>query len=310
MKKYLIIFILFLYSLATQAQWTNGQNMTYVLGVSDYVSSGNVSTPGMFVDETNNKLYVSNVCQNTVLRYSLPITSNNQAAELVLGTDGTSGCTSSLMNKPVGVCIINGTLYVGDGANNRILYWNNINSISTNGTAANGVIGQTNFTNNSSNAGGSTSSTGFNFYGGNTGIYGCGDGNTYGGYLTTYNGSLYVSDIGNNRVLVYNNLAGSASYVIGQTTMAGNSSGLSSSTLNTPFGIYIKNDYLYVVDGTNYRVLRFNNVSSISSNGVSANGVYGQPDFVTNLGAMTNTQFDLPIGVTVDGNGTLYYRFE
>lgn len=74
-----------------------------------------------------------------------------------------------------------------------------------------------------------------------------------------------------------------ARYVIGQTNFTNNLANqggvATSATMNNPIGISVHNGKLYVADAGNNRVLVYNSLPS--SDGVSADLVIGQPDFVT-----------------------------
>jgi DNA-binding beta-propeller fold protein YncE len=123
---------------------------------------------------------------------------------------------------------------------------------------------------------------------------------------------LFVSDTGNNRVLVYNtdedsNLIDNIpDYVLGQSNFYTNSSGATSSTLNTPSGItYNTGSFLFVVDSGNNRVLVYD-ISSIT-NGEAAVNVLGQPDFTTVSAGTTAAKLSAPQGVAYDGaSGNMY----
>lgn len=309
MKKLLFILLLFI-TCVTQAQWINGQNASYVLGASDFTSTGSITASGIAVDMTNNKLYAADNCNHVVRRYSLPITSNNQTPERTFGVYNTSGCTQGILNRPVSVAVdANGRLYVSDGANHRILYWDNAYSIASNGEDASGVIGQADYTSGSSNRGGSTTANSFNFSLGIGGLFGCSDSQTYGGFLVSYSGYLFVSDGGNNRILRFNSpTSGTADVVFGQSNFTSSSSGLSATKFDSPMGISVANgEYLYVADRINNRVLRFNSSISTSSNGNTANGVIGQPFFTSSPNAgLSSTTFDFPLGLVSDGKDRLY----
>jgi hypothetical protein len=63
---------------------------------------------------------------------------------------------------------------------------------------------------------------------------------------------------------------------------------------------------LWVADGDNNRVLRFDNAAS-KANGAAANGVLGQTDFVSSASnSTTAATMAVPTALVVDGNGTLY----
>jgi sugar lactone lactonase YvrE len=145
-------------------------------------------------------------------------------------------------------------LWVADVTNNRVLMFPNA-SFAVNGTnggiggPATLVLGQTNFTDNSL---GTTAST----MAYPDGVYGDAAGN------------LYVSEAGNNRVLVFQNAASlsngaAATYVLGQPDFTSNAAGDSADELDYPYSLTIvpgtsgSSTVLMVVDQGNYRVTIF-----------------------------------------------------
>jgi DNA-binding beta-propeller fold protein YncE len=108
---------------------------------------------------------------------------------------------------------------------------------------------------------------------------------------------LFVSDTGNNRVLVYNadedgNLLDRIpDYVLGQSNFYTNSSGATSSTLNSPSGLTYDFDFnkLLVADNGNNRVLVYD--AQVITNGEAAESVLGQPDFTTVSAGTTIAKF-------------------
>lgn len=189
---------------------------------------------------------------------------------------------------------------MSDGANNRILYWDNAYSVGSDSPNADGVIGQSDYTSNTSG----TSDTKFNFYVSATNLYGCG-GVTYGGYIYSYSNHLFVSDAGNNRVLRIDNDA-SASVVYGQSDFVSSGSGLTQSTLNKPMGVTVAKSYLYIADMNNNRILRFNSAVTNATNGSDADAIYGQTTYLTDNSGRTSLLLDLPIGLAIDGKDRLY----
>jgi uncharacterized protein (TIGR03437 family) len=97
-------------------------------------------------------LAVADTNHNRIMIWNHIPTTNNAAADVVVGqpnfttgtvpTNGTPSATS--LSGPQGVWIQNGKLYVADTQNNRILIYNRIPT--TNGVAADVVLGQPNFT--------------------------------------------------------------------------------------------------------------------------------------------------------------------
>ena len=240
-------------------------------GGSDLTQSRLNSPYGVAVDASGN-LYVADQGNNRVLRFNnAAALSNGANADCVLGqpdfTHGASGATSTTMNASTGVAVDNsGTLYVADQLNNRVLRFANA-AAKVNGDAADGVIGQTTFTSNSS---GSTASTLFQPF----------------GVAVDGAGRLYISDKGNNRIVYFNNPSAittgtnSADGVLGQSTFGPNGAVASQSGLNGPAGLVVDNPNgtLWVADFGNNRVLRYQSstvplpVEVISFVAASANG--------------------------------------
>ena len=83
---------------------------------------------------------------------------------------------------------------------------------------------------------------------------------TTGGSLRTTR-FLFVSDGGNNRVLIYNALFSSdqsANVVLGQSSLTGSASGSSAAEMNSPAAATVDGaGNLYVADSGNCRVLQF-----------------------------------------------------
>ncbi len=133
---------------------------------------------------------------------------------------------------------------------------------------------------------------------------------------------LFVSDNRGNRVLVYDYSGGitngmNASYVLGQPDFIskgsvfpdppdpvaqGNLSGPSSLEYDS------NNDYLYVVDGNNYRVLVYD-VASIT-NGENAIYVLGQSNFTSNTATVTQSGLSSPTGLALSSDGNTLYVAE
>jgi len=125
---------------------------------------------------------------------------------------------------------------------------------------------------------------------------------------------LFVSDGGNNRVLIYNSpfsTGESGNVVLGQADFTTGTSGLTAATFNQPANIAEDSaGNIYVGDTLNNRVLQF---QPPFSNGMSASLAIGQPDFVTGtpnttqngLGALTPLNGG-PVGLAFDGSGNLW----
>ena len=99
---------------------------------------------------------------------------------------------------------------------------------------------------------------------------------------------LFVADLLNNRVLIYNSIPDSnnrsADVVVGQPDMASNgdnTGGVSAKSLFGPSTVFVYRGKMFVADRYNHRVLIFNSIPT--SNGASADVVIGQPDMATNI---------------------------
>ncbi len=177
------------------------------------------------------------------------------------GTNGTQGIASSGLFSPSGVWSNGTTLVVADTVNNRVLIYNSVPV--SNGTPADIVIGQPDMVSSIANQGGSPSASTLS---GPTGVFVDGS------------GQLYIADTGNNRVLIFVNIPTAnntpADYVVGQAGYTSGSSGVSSTQLNAPVGVFADASSLYVADRGNNRVLIYSPVPA--SNGPAASVVVGQ----------------------------------
>jgi sugar lactone lactonase YvrE len=230
-----------------------------------------------------------------------------QSAELVIGqpdfttyTDLPNTRTAIDLSGPRSIAIDfqHSKLYIGDVDNHRVLRY--AYPITGNQPTAELVFGQSDFTTDP------------------VGDYS----KTFGIWLTptakqilepmalaVHNGDLWVLDHNNQRIVrfshAYNLTVNNpdADLVIGQSTFSTRDFSCTSSSFTAPWGMTIDNNgNLWVADAGNGRVLRFNDVSTLT-NGASANGVLGQTGFNIQTIATTATQyqFGLPSSLYVDG---------
>jgi sugar lactone lactonase YvrE len=309
-KIFTILFLLTInMSIYAQVPLSNFMPANGVLGTTDFVTNTNYTAPStttlaepfcVAIDPTTGKLFVADRDNRRVLRWSsINKLIDGSEAEVVFGqpdfvtrTANTGGISAATMNNPNSVYVdANGTLWVADRDNHRVLRFDNA---STKLTAANadGVLGQPNFTSN-------TSGTTVGLLSAPTSVYVDGS------------GRLWVADKDNNRVMRFDNAStkpngSNADGVLGQSDFVTGTTGLTASTMNAPWGVYVDiTGILWVAERSNNRVTRFDNAASLA-NGSSANGVLGQTDFVTGSSGLSQSKFDGPRGVFMDGLGRLY----
>ena len=226
------------------------------------------------------------------------------------------------LNGPQGVALDTSVsppiLYVADTFNNRVMVWKNARSAS--GSFADLVVGQRDFFSTSPQGPGS----GFS-----SGLF------SPSSVAVDKRGNLYVFDTGNNRIVRYPKpFSQSGDFVqpdlvIGQTGLSASqpNQGLSAPNEKTIFSrssgqiirsrmIFDPDGNLWVADGGNNRVLRFNAsvLTDSATNSPSADIVLGQPDFNSReplsiqnqQDALTKSKFQFPSGLAFDANGRLY----
>jgi sugar lactone lactonase YvrE len=238
-----------------------------------------MNIPGGLCLDQSGRLWVADLRNNRVLMFNAGSSrSSGAAADRVYGqanfTNSASGAGQNQMNFPSDVFVDSSDrLWVADSLNNRVLRFDNITS-KPNGANADGVLGQVNFTNTTAGTG----AAGMNYPRGVT---------------VSAGGELFVSCTSQSRVLRFNDAAtlangAAASSVLGQPDFNVTTPATSATKMDIPYGSTLTaDDSLWVCDGFNKRMLRFNNASSKAS-GAAADGVVGQPDFVTSSSGLTD----------------------
>ena len=232
------------------------------------------------------------------------------AADVVVGQkDFNSGSahagqgtpSASTLQFPFSGVFVDGSrrFFVVEGDTNRVLIWNQVPT--TNFAPADVVIGQPNFTSGAGNNGGLGPRT----------LFTPADAFVQGG-------RLYVSDIDNNRVLVWNSIPTTnfapADFVLGQPDFISNTANAggnpAANTLSAPRGITGDGRRLLVADGSNHRILIWD--PAPTSTFEPADQVLGQPDFTSNTannGAISARSLNLPLGLKFDGKNLLVADF-
>jgi len=172
-------------------------------------------------------------------------------------------------------------LFITDRTNNRVMVWDVHPDRLTDTPEAIAVLGQPGFTSNTPGGG----ATGFNRPGDL--------------YYEKETDRLFVADMGNNRVLVFDAAPGmletgmAASEVLGQPDFESNSTGTAADRFDTPSELHYEHvfDRLFVMDGggargfqggtarPNPRLLVFSGAEDVLRTGARAAHVLGQADF-------------------------------
>lgn len=232
-----------------------------VVGQSDFtVSSSATTQTGLYspsrVAVAGGKMFVSDFLNHRVLIWNTVPTTNGAPASVVVGqndfTTATTGLTASTFGFPLAMWTDGTRLVIGDSSNDRVLIWNTIPT--TNGAAADVVVGAADFVTAGSNTASGTSI-----------------GRPAGLWSDAI--SLYVADRAFNRVLIFSPFpttnGASAMRVLGQagftnsTANDANQDGVADATptartLWGPTHARVSGSHLLVADQGNNRILIFN----------------------------------------------------
>ncbi|HYG76165.1 MAG TPA: IPT/TIG domain-containing protein [Planctomycetota bacterium] len=251
---------------------TNDTIADRVLGQANFISANanvggrsasSLSTPsGLCVDASGN-LFVCDRDNARVLKFSAPITTN-KAASMVFGQGGSfstavAGAGAGGLSGPESVAVdAGGNVFVADTANNRVLMFN---TPAATDTLADRVFGQPDF---NTTTGGVTASKLSIPY----------------SVAVDANGTLYVADRANSRVLAFFFAADNdtiADVVFGQPNFtsgspnAGGGATCSENTLAGPRGVALDGSRsVYIVDSDNIRLLGFDTPFSNPAPAISA----------------------------------------
>ena len=275
-----------------------------------------IATDGVHLavaDTDNNRILIWNTIPNSKSDGSIGY---NQPADVVVGQSDFTHNTTSVppsaksLRGPQGVWLQNGKLFIADTQNNRVLIYNQIPT--ANGASADTVLGAPSLTTAVPVALTVVSATASNL--------------TSPVSVTSDGTRLFVTDLGANRVLIWNSIPTGnqvpADVVLGQPDMtnsaANNSSKLCDSngvvsstdstktypgrcanTLSFPRFALSDGKRLYVADGGNDRVLIYSNVPT--ANNTTPDFVLGQPDFLTYAPGDNADQLQTPTSLAWDG---------
>jgi len=216
---------------------------------------------------------------------------NYEAADLVVGHQSLP--TPATLYSPTAVVVdsVSGKIFVADTGHNRILRFSSQAALGA-GKPAEGVFGQADLYSDSP---GVTESRL----------------NSPNGLAMDAAGHLWVADQENNRVLRFDQAAtatnGSpALQVIGQPDFVSHSQNRTQAGLNFPSAVGVDSSgRLWVNDYFNNRVLRYDNAAA-RGDGPNADGVLGQPDYVTNETGASAHNFEDPYDLVLDSQDRLW----
>ncbi|MFA4890375.1 MAG: NHL repeat-containing protein, partial [Candidatus Paceibacterota bacterium] len=290
----------------------NDQPVYTKMGIGNSPNNSGLNYPlagigGVTVDSSNHRLFLSDTYNNRVLIFNLDINNHliDRIADYVLGqlnfSTNQGGIGSNVLNHPTNLIYdADGQrLFVLDPDNNRILIFD-VNII-INGENAVNVLGQNDFLSNTSGLGPNKLTLGSSEVNGLT--------------YDSVNKRLFVGDLGNNRIMIFDVLTitngENAVNVLGAinlTTLGSGACATSSVYAVTDLTYDSTKQFLYVVAGwalTSQRVLVFD-VNSIT-NGEDAINVLGQQDFITCTDGVAANKFSYPMGAVIDqANQKLY----
>ncbi|HEX5395446.1 MAG TPA: ATP-binding protein [Candidatus Saccharimonadales bacterium] len=297
---------------------TNGMSARDLIGQANYSASGSGTSQtqlknptGVTYDSASQKLYVSDKGNNRVMIYDnytvppnpgTPYLASNVVGQMDGGGNGVFDQNTAYNGNGTpnnegfdyegGTVIdpINHRLFVSDcGYGVRIFNLDSTNTLID--RTADYILGQPDFTSSNTTVDQSTMRC------------------TEGASIDESNQRLFVADVYNSRVLVFDLSGGitngmNASYVLGQPDFTSNDSATASQNITSFLWGGTAYDpashYLYVGDSGNARVLVYD-LSGGISNGMNASYVLGQPDFTSNTTPNT-TQAGLsyPNGLSID----------
>ncbi len=262
-----------------------------------YYSSSWMNYPsGAVLDPVDHRLFALDSADNRIMVYQLNSDNELQSrhADYIIGKDSFydqpysgSQLTQSSFDWAYGIDYdtTNKRLFLADYLNNRVLVFD-VSSGITSGMNASYVLGQVDFTSD----GLATTQAG---------MYGPG-----GIAVNETTNQLFVTDWGNNRLLVYDLSSGiangmNASYVLGQPDFISSDAATTQAGMDGPEGITIdEDDNLVFVSADNNRITVYD-LSSGITNGMNASYVLGQSDFTSSTSSVSQNQF-VPYAINYD----------
>jgi hypothetical protein len=283
----------------------SGVDADVIIGQPDGVSAlvNNPPTRSAFqfhgpphVYSDGRRLFVVDANSHRVLIYNQLPQRGDTSPDVVLGqrdfaadqpNTGLGNPSESTLSSPASVAVEGERLAIADGANHRVLLWNQVPT--QNFAPANFVLGQSSF------AIGVPQIAELG-YSGPSAVF-------------LHEGTLYVADYQHHRVLVYRDAfraGANPDFVLGQPddkADVANNGGQKASSLALPAGLFVSDGKLLVADAGNHRVLLYS--LPITQNFAPAEVVIGQTTFETSYTRADRTRLDFPDGLLVH-EGRLY----
>ena len=194
------------------------------------------------------------------------------------GEAAVAGTTQARFNAPRGITADAGTLYVADSSNHRI------RRVTIGATAAATQVSDFAGSGTAGHANATGTAAQFN--------------NPVG--IAIGGTALYVSETGNQRIRVIDIVSGAVSDLAGSTAGYANGAG-AAARFNSPGGLAVSGDTLYVADISNHRI-RAVDITSGTVSDVAGSGTPGHAD-----GAGADARFSSPTGIAVNETGTTLY---
>ena len=262
------------------------ENADWIIGQADFAKEGRNGKEPVSASSVNvptgicscgNGMAVADAWNHRVLIWKNAPEDHNVPADIVLGQNDFSSNTAndereytsaSTFHWPYGVAWIDDHLLVADTGNRRVLIWKGLPH--ENGQPADLVLGQNNFADRDENAGGEPNAMSMRWPHG----------------IAMWRGHLCISDAGNNRIMIWKGMpdtnGADCDLVLGQTniTVVDHNQSLywpRANTVNMPYAIACKEDWLIAADTANSRLLAWH-IDDLS-NGADARALSGQLNF-------------------------------
>jgi hypothetical protein len=271
-------------------------------GVSD---TSLFSPSGVATDAAGN-LYIADQNNSRVLEFDDPFATDARADRVFGQPDlwsnfaNNGGVLASTLHYPAGVAVdAAGNLWVADRGNNRVLGYAGPLAGDELERSADIVLGQPDFSTRAENNGSLSARSLLRPW----------------GVAVDSLGNVWVADLGNNRVLEYDEpfttFDTTADRILGQpnfmTQTANFRGGVDAEGLDWPTGVAVDgNGNVYVADSFNNRVLFYR--SPIATSDRIADAVFGQPGFGSNAannGGVSASSLNRPYSVALDAAGNV-----